>query len=85
MAMTVTVIKLQGVMDTGEGGEIISRDGDLTGHSEKGNGEAEGIMLALGGGRAGKSWGEGREVLGSALLLLLLESSHCSSSARGSF
>lgn len=68
--------------DTGEGEEISSRDGDLTGRSGKANGEAEGIML--GGGRAGKSWGEGREVLGTALLPLL-EWSHCSSSARGSF
>lgn len=47
--------------------------------------EAEGIMLALGGGRGGKSWGEeGREVLGTALLLLL-ERTHCSSSVKGIF
>lgn len=71
-------------MNTAEGEEIISGDGDLTGCSEKANGKAEGIVLALGGGRAGKSLGEDREVLGTALPLLP-ERSHCCSSARGSF
>lgn len=68
--------ELQGVMDTAEGEESISKDGPLTGCPEEANGEAEGIMLALAGGRAEKSRSENREVS---------ESSHCCSSARGSF
>lgn len=81
MATTVrAAAEVQGAMNTAEGEEITSRDGDLTG----GKRGSRGIMLALGGGRAGKSQHEDREVLGTALLLPP-ERSHCCSSARGSF
>lgn len=67
MLMKLAVdIKLQGVMNIVEGKEIISKDAvevepglKIPG---KANEEAVGeIKLVGGGGRAGKSWGEGRE------------------------
>lgn len=74
-------IELQGEMSTGEGEEIISKDGELTERSEKANGAAEGIML--GGGRAGKSGVRTGRCW--TLPSSPCQRSHCCSSARGSF